>query len=49
MMKKATSRHWLTTLVFLFFILTAMDILAQDKPQMKVDISIANRGDEETL
>ncbi len=49
MMKKATSRHWLTTFVFLFFILTAMDILAQDKPQMKVDISIANRGDEETL
>ena len=40
---------YLATLLLLFGAPTAVQLSAQEKPQLKVDLSIANRGDEETL
>ena len=43
------SKVFLTSLLLLLGVTSTSPIYAQDKPQLKVDLSIANRGDEETL
>ncbi|MBO4821151.1 MAG: T9SS C-terminal target domain-containing protein [Prevotella sp.] len=46
---KATLRLLTTASLLLCYIMTSIPLTAQELPQLKVDLSIANRSDEETL